>query len=104
MKIVFAFVAALALGVSAASAQTTPTQSTPTVNGSMSPQSSPPAQPANSVGTLPASNTQPASDMRSAQGVEAAQRRADRKMKKDMEKPRTKKSKMKSSTTTTSPQ
>ncbi|RSK51024.1 hypothetical protein [Hymenobacter rigui] len=60
MKIFFASAVALLLGISAASAQTT--QSTPTVNGSVSPQSAPPAQPQGSLGTLPASNTQPASD------------------------------------------
>lgn len=99
MKTVFTFAAALALSVTAAFAQTT--QTTPTVNGSMSPQSSPPAQPANSTGTLPASNTQPASDMRTTEGVQAQQRRMNRKANKDMDKTRTKKSKMKSSTSTT---
>ncbi|WP_022821960.1 hypothetical protein [Hymenobacter norwichensis] len=104
MKIVFAFAAALALSVTASFAQTTTPGSTPTVNGNTSPQSAPPAQGSGSLGTLPASNTQPASDMPAQTTAGSARRSGKMKGNKDMDKARTKKTKMKSSTTTTSPQ
>ncbi|UYZ57844.1 hypothetical protein [Hymenobacter latericus] len=61
MKLAFVFAAALLLSATAASAQTS-SQGTPTVNGTTSPQSAPPAQAPGSLGTLPAQNTQPAAD------------------------------------------
>jgi hypothetical protein len=104
MKIILAFAAALALSVTAASAQVTTPGSTPTVNGNTSPQSAPPAQAPGSVGTLPASNTQPASDMAPQTTAGSSTRSKKMKGNKDMDKARTKKTKMKSSSTTTSPQ
>lgn len=83
MKLILAFAAALTLSVSAASAQTQ--QPTPTVSGTTSPQSSPPAQAPGSVGTLPAQNTQPAADQTTTRTSTK-----DRKVKRnaDMDKPR----------------
>lgn len=99
MKILFALAAAFALSVTAAAAQTNP-QSTPTPSGgSVSPQSSPPAQAPGSLGTLPSSNTQPASDMTTSPAATAGQTDRSARRTKEMKKPRSKK-KMKTSTST----
>lgn len=88
MKVFLAFAAALALSATAASAQTVQ-QSTPTVNGSTSPKSAPPAQAPGSLGTLPAQNTQPAADQADVRRTSTKDRSG--KTNKDMKKPRDKK-------------